>query len=98
MTRIKLSDPEVKAALNWFSRQREGVAFFALLQSVVEEIGPTETCALHAHNARRTFAADLIAMTEAEKSDGPEDGTDERRYGAPGKQRKSRRAGPAGRA
>lgn len=32
------------------------------LGAVVDEIGPTETCALHAHNGRRSFAAELLRV------------------------------------
>lgn len=100
MSYPKLSDEDVKHAVRWFSRQPESAPFFAALQGVVEQIGGhLETCALHRHDERRKFAADLIAMAEAQKSDGPENDETERRYGQRGAtQRKSRRHGPAGRA
>ena len=96
MTKLKLSDDDVRHALHWFSRQPESAPFFAALQAVVEEIGPPDTCALHAHNARRTFAADLIAMAEADKRDGTGNEIERRNEARP-QQRKSRRHGPAGR-
>lgn len=92
----KLSDDDCKAALGWFFRTPQGQIFHEALQSVVEEIGPTETCALHRHDERRRFAANLIAMAEAEFSDGQGNEV-ERRHGRQGGQRKSRRHGPSGR-
>lgn len=98
MTKIKLSDEDVKHAVRWFSRQQEGQPFFAALQSLVEEIGgPVDACALHRHDERRKFASDLIAMAEAEKRDGNEGKELERRNPTSPKPRVSRRAGPAGR-
>lgn len=97
---MKLSDEEVKQAVRWFSRQRESYPFFAALQSVLEESGPLETCALHRHDERRKFAANLIAMAETEHSDGQ---NSDRTHDAdrPKHHRKgpgrTRRAGPAGR-
>ncbi|WP_158000364.1 hypothetical protein [Sinorhizobium meliloti] len=96
---MKLSDEEVKQALRWFARQPESVPFFACLESIIDEIGPTETCALHRHDERRKFASNLIAMAETEKRDGQDsDSTHapERRT----QQRKTSsrlRRGPAGR-
>ncbi|MBD9540113.1 hypothetical protein IB276_11675 [Ensifer sp. ENS04] len=97
---MKLSDEDVKQALRWFARQPESDPFFACLESIVDEIGPVDTCALHAHNERRKFAANLIAMAESEKRDGQ----DSDRTHAPDRPKqlrrgpaKKRRAGPAGR-
>jgi hypothetical protein len=101
MTRPKLSDEDVRHSFRWFSRQSESAPFLNFLQAVLEEIGPVETCALHAHNERRKFASDLIAMAETDRRDeSDQGGTDEpeRRHGTKSIQRKSRRAGPAGRA
>lgn len=67
--RFRTDDPDLKAAVWKIARTPEGSVLFAALQSVVEEIGPTDTCALHAHNERRKFAANLIAMAEAERND-----------------------------
>lgn len=96
MTRYRLKSDEVQAAVWKIARTPEGQLLFSALQSVVEEIGPVETCALHAHNARRIFAADLIAMAEADLSDGIESESTGRRN-AVRSERKSRRHGPAGR-
>lgn len=96
--KFRLNDDDVKAAVWKIARTPEGQVLLSALQAVVEEIGPVETCALHAHNERRKFASDLIAMAEAENTNEP-DGTDERRNVSPGgKRRTSRRHGPAGRA
>jgi hypothetical protein len=96
--KIKLLDDDVKAAVWKIARTAEGQLLFSALQSIVEEIGPTETCALHAHNERRKFASTLIAMAEAEKRDGTEDDDLGRRNESRTATRKSRRHGPAGRA
>ena len=97
MSKMRLADEEVIQALRWFARQPQSEPFFAALQSIVEEIGGLQdTCALHRHDERRKFAADLIAMAEAEKRDGPEDEA-ERRNGTRAATRRSRRHGPAGR-
>ncbi len=93
---------DVIASFKWFFRQPESRPALDYLQSVIEEIGPVETCALHAHNERRKFASDLIAIgTEDLGSDGPDTtDDDERRRGPAGKKpepTKSRRHGPAGR-
>src|SRR5262249_18732665 len=70
MTKLKFSDEEVRHAVRWFYRQPEGQPFFDALQSILEEIaGPQDASALHRHDERRKFAADLIAMAEAEKRD-----------------------------
>jgi hypothetical protein len=100
MTKPKLSDDDVKQSFRWFARQAESAPFMAAIYTVLAEIGPSETCALHAHNERRKFASDLIAMAETERRDGTDQSTDnvERRNGTKATQRKSRRAGPAGRA
>lgn len=96
MARFKLNDDDVRAALSWFEKQPQGKVFFSALQGVVEEIGPSETCALHAHNARRTFAANLIAMAEVGKSDeGETEG--ERRNGGGIPARRTLRRGPSAR-
>jgi hypothetical protein len=96
--RYRMNDEEVKAAVWRIARTPEGQLLFSALQSVVEEIGPVETCALHAHNERRKFAANLVAMAEADKRDGTVDEEVERRNGtARTSTRKSRRHGPAGR-
>lgn len=97
MIRYKLKDDDVKAAVWRIARTPEGQLLFSALQSVVEEIGPVDTCALHAHNARRIFAADLIAMAEADLSDGIESESTGRRNAGRTDTRKSRRHGPAGR-
>lgn len=99
MSKIKLSDEDVKHAVRWFARQQESHPFFAALQAIVEEIGgPVEACALHRHDERRKFASDLIAMAEAEKRDGNEGSELERRKPTnPKLPRVGRRAGPAGR-
>ncbi len=89
---------EVEASLNWFSRQPQSDAFFAALEAIVFETNsPVETCALHRHDERRKFAANLIAMAETGKRDGNENGTDEqeRRNVQRSGQRKSRRHGPS---
>lgn len=97
MNRIKLTDEEVQHAVRWFSKQPQSEPFFAALQSIVEEIaGPQDTCALHRHDERRRFAADLMAMAEAETSDGPHEQAD-RRNGSKQPSRKTLRRGPAGR-
>lgn len=99
MTKLKLHDEEVKHAIRWFARQPESEPFFAALQAVLEDIaGNVDASALHRHDERRKFAADLIAMAEAEKRDGPEGIEPERRNGPRAQQRRSRRHGPAGRA
>lgn len=95
-SRVKLSGEDVQHSMRWFARQPESAPFFAALHGILAEIGPTDTCALHAHNERRKFASDLIAMAEAEKRDGPEDEF-ERRNGPRAAPRKTRRHGPAGR-
>lgn len=96
MNKLRLSDDEVRLSFNWFTRQRESAPFMAFLHTVLTEIGPTDTCALHRHDERRKFAADLIAMAETEKSDGPDQPSDgqEQRNDKRGGQRKSRRHGP----
>lgn len=96
MTVVKVGDDELEHAVRWFSHQPESAPFFAFLRSVVMEIGPVDTCALHRHDERRKFAADLIAMAEADKRDGPEEQF-ERRNGTRATPRKSLRRGPAGR-
>lgn len=97
MSRTKLSDEEVQHALRWFSKQQQSEPFFAALQTIIEEIaGPQDTCALHRHDERRRFAADLMAMAEAEASDGPHEQAD-RRNGSKHLPRKTLRRGPAGR-
>lgn len=96
--KIKLTDEDVKVAVWRIARTPEGRLLFSALQSTVEEIGPVETSALHAHNERRKFAATLIAMAEVDRRDGPEDDDVERRNGPKTATRKSRRHGPAGRA
>jgi hypothetical protein len=96
--KIKLHDDDVKAAVWRIARTPEGQLLFSALQFIVEEIGPVETCALHAHNERRKFAATLIAMAEADRRDGNEDEDVERRNVSRTPTRKSRRHGPAGRA
>lgn len=97
MSRFKLTDEEVQHAVRWFSKQPESAPFFAALQSIIEEIaGPQDTCALHRHDERRRFAADLMAMAEAEASDGPHEQAD-RRNGSKHLPRKTLRRGPAGR-
>lgn len=95
--KYKMKDEDVRAAVWRIARTPEGQLLFSALQSVVEEIGPVETCALHAHNARRIFASDLIAMAEADFSDGLEESDSGRRNAARTETRKSRRHGPAGR-
>lgn len=96
--RYTLNNEDVKLAVWRIARTPEGQLLFSALQSVVEEIGPVETCALHAHNARRIFAANLIAMAEAEFSDGSESEPTGRRNAGRTETRKSKRHGPAGRA
>ncbi|WP_157747892.1 hypothetical protein [Sinorhizobium sojae] len=96
---MKLSDEEVRHALRWFARQPESIPFFACLESIVDEIGPVDTCALHAHNERRKFAANLIAMAESEKRDGQDSDRTHapKRGNQPGKSQSRLRRGPAGR-
>lgn len=91
---------ELKASLRWMARQREADAFFEFLDDVVRDTKSAEdTCALHRHDERRKFAANLIAMAEADKSDGqePSDSEQERRNASRVGTRKSRRHGPSGR-
>ena len=106
MRRPRLSDEDVRLAFRRILRLPEARPALEYLQGVLEEIGPSETCALHAHNERRKFAAELIAMlaveagSESDGSDGPEDDGRERRLGRQGRQergKRSRRHGPAGR-
>jgi hypothetical protein len=94
MTGIRLKDDEVKEGLGWFSRQREGQAFFAALRSELMSIGPGETCALHENRGRRILAAELLQMAV---SDAPESGNDRVERQSKRTNRPSRRAGPAGR-
>lgn len=97
--RHRLNDEDVKLAVRWIFRQREALPLLYALQDIVEEIGPSDTCALHAHNERRKFASDLISM-RAEEADSDGSGKVEhgRQQSQPvDKQRKSRRHGPAGR-
>jgi hypothetical protein len=100
--RRRLSDEDVQLSIRKLFRQPEARPLVEYLQAVVDEIGPSETCALHAHNERRKFASELIAaaVTAREsESDGSDDkaGQDGRtaKHGA-GK-RRNRRHGPAGR-
>lgn len=97
---MKLSDEEVKQAIRWFARQPESIPFFACLETIVDGIGPEDTCALHRHEERRKFAANLIAMAESEKRDGQDsDGTHapERPKQLRRGPARTRRAGPSGR-
>lgn len=91
---------DVEIALRWFVRQPESAAFFAALDAIVSDVNsPVDTCALHRHDERRKFAANLIAMAEANKSDGQDSNSDEqeRRNVPRSGQRKNRRHGPSGR-
>lgn len=91
---------DTEIALRWFARQPESAAFFAALAAVVSDVNsPVDTCALHRHDERRKFAFNLIAMAEANKSDGQESNSDEqeRRNAPRNGQRKNRRHGPSGR-
>lgn len=102
MPRPRLNDGDVKFAFMRFLRSPEGRVALEALQGVVEEIGPVETCALHAHNERRKFAAELIAMAIAAEepgSDGPDYAVEQtgRSSRNEHKGRRSRRHGPAGR-
>src|SRR5690242_11926660 len=94
---LRLNDPEVIDAWQRIFRTPEGRVAYASLAVVVAEIGPPETCALHAHNGRRSFAATLmgIAHVTPPSSDGSENERREIRD-APRGGRKSRRHGPAG--
>ncbi|NTG61835.1 hypothetical protein G6L45_16265 [Agrobacterium rhizogenes] len=94
----RLSDDVVRQSVRWILRQREAASFLAALQGILEEIGPSDTCALHAHNERRKFASDLILMREEDAdSDGSGKVDDGRKTAQPAdKPRKSRRHGPAG--
>ncbi|NTG01874.1 hypothetical protein G6L30_17295 [Agrobacterium rhizogenes] len=95
----RINDEEVKLSVRWILRQREALPFLAALQGILEEVGPSETCALHAHNERRKFASDLISMRAEEADSDGSDKADERKTKirpASAKPRKSRRHGPAG--
>lgn len=99
----RLSDDDVKVAFRKILRLPEALPALAALHGIVDEIGPDETCALHAHNARRKFASELIAMAyateESDSSDGAEYATGQEnrisRRGSSGS-RKGRRHGPTG--
>jgi len=98
MARRNLTEEEVQQSVQWIFKQRESRAFLEFLQSTLEEVGPPETCALHAHNGRRTFASDLInAGMKGLGSDGPETDNERRTGKAVSIKRASRRHGPAGR-
>lgn len=98
---MQFSDKEeLKASLRWMLRQREAEPFFDFLDAVIRDVKTSEdTCALHRHDERRKFAANLIAMAEADKSDGQDQGDSEqeRRNASRVGTRKSRRHGPSGR-
>lgn len=96
--KFKLNDDDVKTAVWKIARTPEGQVLFSALHSVLEETGPFETCALHRHDERRKFAANLIAMAETERTYEPEDADERRNAPRSGKRKESRRHGPAGRA
>jgi hypothetical protein len=98
MRRPRLSDDDVQASLSFFFRHPQSRPFVDFLFGVLTEIGPSDTCALHAHNERRKFASDLLS-TRAEEadSDGSDKADNGRKVTRPAeKQRKSRRHGPVG--
>lgn len=97
--RPRLSDDDVIHSFQSIFSHPEAARALAYLQSVVEEIGPLETCALHAHNARRTFASELIALAVIERSESDSDGSGDEttRYGRESiHRRRNRRHGPVG--
>ncbi len=97
--RHRLNDEDVKAAVRWIFRQRESLPLLFALQDIVAEIGPSDTCALHAHNERRKFASDLLLMRAEEADSDGSDKADNGRTGTTpsGTPRKRKRHGPAGR-
>jgi len=102
MLRIpRLNDDDVKVSFRKFLRSPEGALALAALHGVLDQIGPDETCALHAHNARRKFASELIAMAYAAEDPDSSDGADNAGHDArsprkAGQPRRNRRHGPAG--
>jgi len=104
LKRPRLSDEDVQLSFRKILRLPEAMPALAALHAIVDEIGPSETCALHAHNERRRFASELLAMVAAKAEDGGEgdgsendDRQDGRVFRRQGKGRnRSRRHGPAG--
>lgn len=95
---MRLKDDESVLAWGRIFRSPDGRVAYAGLASIVAEIGPPETCALHEHRGRRSLAAELMNLAAmGEASNEPTDaGRREKRNAGDG-ERKSRRHGPAGR-
>jgi hypothetical protein len=71
----RFNDPEFAEAWRRIFRgaggQQEARLALQSLAAVVTELGPVETCALHHHEGRRTFAAELLRIAD-EAPDAPE--------------------------
>jgi len=64
----RFNDPEFGEAWRRIFRgaggQQEARLALQSLAAVVSELGPVETCALHAHEGRRSFAAELLRIAD----------------------------------
>lgn len=93
---MRLKDEEVSDAWLRVFRTPEGRIAYASLASIVSEIGPDETCALHEHRGRRSLAAELMNLAAMGETKSEPTETAKRKPLDVG-ERKSRRHGPAGR-
>jgi hypothetical protein len=90
----RFNDPEFAEAWRRIFRgaggQQEARLALQSLAAVVSELGPVETCALHHHEGRRTFAAELLRIADEAPDVGRDQSERERRGSGSGGGSRSR--------